>query len=180
MWDEYRDVVNKFIINNEERNDLIVEKAFEMVKEGLVLILVDLIKHGEELAKKVASKMSGHTLIFVHGNSKKRKEIFNAIKKDEYNIVISTKIYGEGVDIPNMRTLILANGGKSVVKTVQEIGRPLTIFPDKQRAVIYDFMDRAKSLKGHFNDRYEIYKELLILKDMADITPSSLYSDINA
>jgi len=123
------------------------------------LILIEKIEHGNILLEMFNNIKHDKRIIFVHGSSKNRKTIFKDIKKGKYDIIIASKIYGEGVNFPNLKTLILAGGGKSSVATVQKIGRLLRLFPGKEKAMIYDFNDNVKYLSKHFQARYEIYKE---------------------
>ncbi len=171
-WDTYHEIYDKAIVNNNKRNQNIYKIAYGEAVEGLVLILVDKIEHGQKILNELKDYIHNHYLgddtenkiIFVHGSSKKRKEKFDDIKAGKYDIVIASKIYGEGVDIPNLKTLILAGGGKSSVKIVQQIGRLLRIFPGKEKAIIYDFTSDIKYLKKHFQVRLEIYKGLFEVK----------------
>ena len=156
-WDEYPDVVQKCIVENQSRNDAICSTALEESYNGTVLILVEKIEHGETLYKILKEKED--KIIFVHGSSKEREQIFTDVKAGKYNIVIATKIYGEGVNITRLKTLILAGGGKSSVAIIQKIGRLLRLFLGKDKAIIYDFADDVKYLKKHFQKRYDIYKE---------------------
>ena len=123
------------------------------------LILIEKIEHGEILLKTFNKIKHDKKVIFVNGSSKNRKEIFENINNGKYDIIIASKIYGEGVDIPRLNTLILAGGGKSSIATIQKIGRLLRLFPGKDKATIYDFNDDIKYLKKHFEARYEIYKD---------------------
>jgi superfamily II DNA or RNA helicase len=155
-WDTYPEVYQQFIVENEERNQKIIRAAEASVETGVVLILVEKREHGVYFEKAFA-QMNKYHHIFVHGDSKKRKIIFDDVKAGRYQIVIATKIYGEGVDIPILKTLILANGGMSAVKIVQEIGRMLRNCAGKDKAIIYDFSDTAKYLSNHYKERMSTY-----------------------
>ena len=155
LFDTYQDVVDKFIINNNERNNVITSAVSIAPKPCLVL--VDRIEHGENLWRKLFTEHE--KVVFVHGGSKDRKLVFDNIKKNNYDVIIASKIYGEGVNFPNLKSLIIAGGGKSSVATVQKIGRLLRLFPGKDKAVIYDIEDKIKFLRQHFKKRLEIYEE---------------------
>lgn len=162
LTDDYKDIVNKYIINNSYRNNIISDLAYATSAKGTILVLVDSIVQGEilyNIIKPLVERINNQKCIFVHGKSKERKEIFEDVKKGVYNVVIATKIYGEGVSIDRLTTLILAGGGKSTIKILQQVGRMLRLFKDKNKAIIYDFADTSKYLKTHFNKRIKIYKE---------------------
>ena len=156
LWDTYPDIVDKFIVNNKDRNKSIIKLALSHRADGTVLILVDRVEHGQILFDMFEVN---DRVIFVHGSSKNRKKIFDGINRGEYDIVIASKIYGEGVNFPRLKTLILACGGQSSVAVVQKIGRLLRLFPGKNKALIYDFRDNCKYLKEHFKDRFHIYEK---------------------
>jgi len=155
ILDEYKDIVNKYIVNNGERNEKIYHIALKEAENGSTIIMVDYIEHGEVLLKMFDK--CGKKVVFVNGQSKDRDEIFENAIADHYDIIIATKVYGEGVNIPCLRSMILAGGGKGTTKIVQQVGRLLRKFEDKNKAVIYDFKDDCKSLKGHVNKRLQIY-----------------------
>jgi superfamily II DNA or RNA helicase len=152
-WLSYPEIVDKYIVNNYERNELVVNTALE--QNNTTLILVDKIEHGKILYDMLVNC----NRVFVHGTSKDRRKIFDEIKAGKYKIIIATKIYGEGVNFPNLHNLILAGGGKSSVATVQKIGRILRLFDGKDKAHIFDFNDKIKYLDKHFEERLKIYEK---------------------
>jgi superfamily II DNA or RNA helicase len=156
-FDEYRDIVNTCITNNEARNKLIVDIAKKECVKGTVIIMVDMIEHGQNLLDKFF--WDNKKVIFVNGESKDREEIFKKAVANNYDIIIATKVYNEGINIPCIKTLILASGGKGNTKIIQQVGRILRNFKDKDTAIIYDFRDIAKIIRTHFNKRLKIYKD---------------------
>jgi superfamily II DNA or RNA helicase len=70
------------------------------------------------------------------------------------------KILGEGVDLPIAKVLIMAGGGKSKIQVMQNVGRVLRLYPDKDKALIYDFADNGgRWIQAHSELREEIYSE---------------------
>jgi superfamily II DNA or RNA helicase len=132
-----------------------VQLALSEQKRGTVLILVDRIEHGEYLQSHIADSQ------FICGELKKkeREEIIDNIRNGSLSVVIATKLFDEGVDFPSMHTLILAAGGRSGIKMIQRTGRVLRLFQGKDRATIYDFIDRTKYLFSHSKRRVNILKK---------------------
>lgn len=151
---------NYEILDNEQRNKLIVHIARILANRGKrVLIVVDKIqRHGEKLMNLLKD---GAESMYGSHSSKTRKKIFNRFKSGENKILVSTVIK-EGVDIPEMDAIILANAGKggpSGRKTVQTLGRCLRKSKDKERAIIVDFFDQDGGiLERHSKQRIKIYK----------------------
>jgi len=78
-------------------------------------------------------------------------------------VLIASSIYDEGVDLPEVNVLIKASGGKSEVKTIQQVGRGLR--PKKEKLIVYDFNDmNSKFLSAHSKKRIKTYKQEGFLK----------------
>lgn len=69
----------------------------------------------------------------------------------------NTSLADEGLDIPCLECLILAGSGKSIVKTIQRIGRVIRKYEGKKRAVVYDFIDSSPILHSHSLKRKRLY-----------------------
>lgn len=64
-----------------------------------------------------------------------------ALNQDGLQAAVATTIFDEGIDIPNLRQLILAYGGKSLIKVDQRTGRSLRQkHQGANTAVIVEFM----------------------------------------
>ncbi|ADT83387.1 DEAD/DEAH box helicase [Thermococcus barophilus] len=155
LAERYKELYEEMIMENEERNKAIVEKAIELAKEGhRVLIDVRRIDHGEILVKML--KERGVNAEFLSSQSPNRWEIFEKFKKGEIQVLVST-LLKEGVDIPEISAIILAGGGKSDIMTIQTIGRALRP-KDGREAVIVDVQDDDPLLFTHFIEREKALK----------------------
>ena len=145
------------IVRNDVRNSIIKWLADGFISEGKsVLIIVKLIEHGRILNEYINDS------VFMHGSVETpvRRETLQKFRDKEIMVLIGTKIYDEGVDIPTMDALVLAAGGLSPVKTLQRVGRALRRAPGKTEVTIVDFMDSFhKVLKRHSRKRLRLYKE---------------------
>lgn len=142
------------------RNMAIVQKAKELTARGLsVLIFTKKISHGDRL-EKIGGDL-GLEILKVRGATPEevRENIKHALMNDRPRCVVSTQVWREGVDIPNLGAVILAHGGKSEMSTLQAIGRGLRRTGGKEQAVIVDVIDTAKYLSQHFAERMAMYHE---------------------
>ena len=70
-----------------------------------------------------------------------------------------------GVNIRNLHNIVFSSPTKSMIRTLQSIGRGLRLGDDKKEAVLYDISDdlRAKSwtnhTMNHFAERIKIYTD---------------------
>jgi len=146
----YPMVYEEYIVGNMERNREIIKIANQCTKP--CLILVNRIDHGSLFYVMLKRMLMDVT--FIHGNSKKKHR-----EDTNHDIIIATSIYDEGIDLPNLKTLIIAAGGKSAIKATQRIGRLLRPSPGKPYAVIHDFKDACRWLCKHYRQRRKIFEK---------------------
>lgn len=114
------------IVENEERNGLIIEEAKRAINHGLtVMCLVNQKMHGKILKQKF--KEAGIRVEFIYGenNAQERKECLDKLKNREIDVLIGSTILDVGVDVPAVGMIILAGAGKAEVAVRQRIGRGL-------------------------------------------------------
>lgn len=157
--DSYRDG----IVEHVRRNRLIAEIAQGTAEQWGVptLILVQWTAHGRNI--RMALRQLGVRVEFVDGtdSTEKRLSIMEALRDGDLTCAISTTIFDEGVNIPEIGALILAGGGKARHKVVQRIGRGLRVVPGKDYLPVFDFWDShaTKYLVGHSRSRLRAVQE---------------------
>lgn len=154
--EDYKDIYRNAIVLNEHRNNKIRDIALVEKKYGTVIIICKQLEQGQIIYDSLKKYCK---VIYVNGNSEDREKTFEDIVGGKYEVVVATKIYGEGVSIPRLRTMILASGGKSSTEIIQTTGRMLRLFEGKDKAIIYDFRDLGRSLGQHYKERLKIYVE---------------------
>jgi superfamily II DNA or RNA helicase len=155
----YQDVYKRYIVENEERNGMIINSAKKLLDAGRkVLILVTRVGHGKILMD--LANDNNLECDFLDGNksSKERMRVIKKMKDGELNLLVASKIFDQGVDIPELDALILAGSGKSSGRALQRLGRVIRKHPNKTRAIVVEFDDNAKYLKDHSDARYKVYK----------------------
>lgn len=154
----YQQVYKEYIVDNPERNEMIKKAAMQLVKSGKkVLILVVRVNHGESL-KKVMKEDCRVGYLDGQKSTKERMQTIADMKNGDIDIIIASKIFDQGVDIPELDALILAGSGKSTGRALQRIGRVIRKRDGKTKAIVVDFMDNAKFLRDHSEVRMSVYK----------------------
>ena len=157
----YRQVYEEGIVQNESRNQQIVDVALKHKEQGEIsLIFVNEIEHGENLIKLFNG--SETNVPFVQGVMPplERTNIKKSMIKGRRKIVIATTAWKEGINIPSLNVVINAGGGKSEISVLQSIGRGLRRTDDKEEVIIYDFFDPSHPhLVNHFGERITLYCE---------------------
>lgn len=153
----YRDEYEDGLMFNTNRCDLITNLVNERTDKQ-ILISFNEIAHGEFMLNKILLSDNQRIVEMVHGEDKWREEKIESFKNGEINILLSSMILKEGANIPNINTLILAHGGKSIITIKQYIGRALRHDGIHSEVEIIDFYDHSKSLSSHSKERFKIYK----------------------
>ena len=158
--------VSSRMIEDIERNELIVRDVVESLKEGrFSLILTERREHLEILTKLLEDKVE--VLFQLHGGirQKARREAFEKIKEsseDCRKVILATGSYiGEGFDAPRLDTLFLTMPSSFKGKIVQYAGRLHRYHKDKQDIRIYDYVDGHVSVLARmYQRRLKTYKML--------------------
>lgn len=157
----WREVHTKGIVENTTLNDTVVTKAIEHSQNNKqVLILVEQIKHGDIIYKKLyASKCKNFEFITGKESTDTRTQALDDFKIGKIRILIATSILDEGIDVPNIDVLILAAGGKAKIRLLQRAGRGLRTNAGKDKLLIIDFAIFChKWLLKHSMTRLKTYR----------------------
>lgn len=149
-----------FIYESIKRNELISKLCHRLVNN--TLILVNHIKHGENLYELLTNTCKNKQVYFIRGEIEvEERENIKKIMESNNNVVCIaiSAIFSTGVNIKNLHNIIFAAGGKSFIRTVQSIGRGLRLHSNKSRLIIIDLCDMLNYGKKHCEKRIEIYKK---------------------
>lgn len=155
-------VYDQRIVHNDFRNDYITEQAHRCLKEGQVpcLILVKDIEHGN-LLQELLSYLGRTAFLFGEDDQKVRTAVLKQVQDGTLPFLVASTIFDVGVDIPELKSVILAGAGKSASRAIQRVGRGLRKTQPKDVAEtvrIIDFEDREPYyLESHSAERRRRY-----------------------
>lgn len=117
----WRGVNSEHVVNSEIRNARVIDAVQRAEKPRLVF--VKQLKHGRGLVKSL--EVAGLNARFAFGKKStlQRKELITQLEKNYVDVLVCNVIFQEGVDIPSLRSVVIAAGGQSIVATVQRMGR---------------------------------------------------------
>ena len=120
-----------------------------------VMVLVRRLRHGENILKFMPDD-----IIFLKGEDDIdiRNDAMNKIRSRDMKALIASTIADEGLNLPELDSIVMAGGGTSKTTALQRVGRALRLFPGKKKAYIEEFYDDAMYLSKHSKDREEIYR----------------------
>jgi superfamily II DNA or RNA helicase len=87
-----------------------------------------------------------------------RKTYIEALERGDLDVLICTVIFQEGVDIPDLQSVIIATGGASSIAAIQRMGRGMRKVAGKTTFEVWDIMDTGdKWLEKHSRERGRAY-----------------------
>lgn len=173
----FRYVEKSAIECNPKRNDRIIDVTKKLEEYGKTkVVFVKSVEHAKKLQKQMEDEGIYSEILVGEEEAnivltpkerqdpmslfKKRNALFERMKDGSLKTIIATdKIMGEGVDIPNIDTLILTGMRKSTTDAIQIVGRALRLKKDKKTAFIVDFYDDLPYLRDWNGQRQEVWKD---------------------
>lgn len=144
------------ITENVARNKLVVDAALAIEKP--TLLFVKELAHGGLLEKELRAR--GAKVEFVWGKHRVqvRQAAIRRLVHGDTDILICNVIFQEGIDIPELQSVIIASGGKSVIMALQDVGRGMRRYDTggkvtKTSFTVVDFADRGCGCKGPWKHR---------------------------
>jgi superfamily II DNA or RNA helicase len=160
-WD-YDKSYYRGITISKTRNTKILRVCQFLIKHKNYKPIVVQVRYLDHL-KRLQTKFERHGLNFevLQGSdtADRRNRVFGEINDGKLDVLLVSGIFDEGIDLPNIRTLIIGAGGSSDVRTIQLMGRGMRRTKDKDEVLIVDFFDYTHEyLERHSKRRRRTYK----------------------
>ena len=166
-------------IINEKRNHLIIMDVIREFKEKRnIIVLSDRVDHLEYLYDQLRH-VDKHVYLYLGKTNKKEKaDILKELRyanNFNYIILASSKLVGEGFDLPSLETMFMATPFSWKGRTKQYSGRLHRQNEGKELVRVYDYVDhKVGRLAKVFNIRLKTY-----LSEGYNILESSKLSPLN-
>ena len=101
----------------------------------------------KEHAKFMAQKFTLHNIacgVLTSDNSKDRELMQQQLRSKQINVLFVVDIFNEGVDIPELDTLLFLRPTESLTIFLQQLGRGLRLTNDKECCTILDFVGNSR------------------------------------
>jgi len=151
-----------FLSNSKERNRQIVEDINENYNQKrAILVLSERVEHLETLRELLTQE----TIYLLTGsNSKKENQkIIEQLAKEQapFILLATSKLVGEGFDLPQLDTLFLTLPFKAKGNHKQYLGRLQRNLSEKDELKVYDYVDISSGLFANmYQKRLKTYKEM--------------------
>lgn len=125
-----------------QRNKQILDEYIEKGEQNKAIGFCASIKHAERMAQFF--NKNGISSVAITSNSENRNEDIEKFRDNEYNVVFTVDLFNEGVDFPNVRTLLFLRPTESKTVFMQQLGRGLRNAIGKDSVVVLDFISNYK------------------------------------
>lgn len=146
----------KYLVTTRERMNFIATLCNKIKLSGNVLILVDRVEAGEQLAASIENS------VFISGAVKStvRKEHYDEVQDSNDKVIIATYgVAAVGINLPRIFNLVLIEPGKSFVRVIQSIGRGIRRANDKDFVQVWDIASTCKFAARHLSERKKFYAQ---------------------
>jgi len=168
----------EFIVHEEARHELVAAYAEESVRHGRpTIVLVDRIEHLDALSEKVKVP---HQVLCGRDSKEKRRQAIREMTEEKLPLILTNRVFGKGVDIPNLQTTIDATGLKSKNTAQQRLGRGLRRSIGKIGLLHIDIADRGfVSTRERLTAYLELGLKVITLHN-PELTPTSVLEKAEA
>ncbi|HYV06367.1 MAG TPA: DUF3427 domain-containing protein [Blastocatellia bacterium] len=138
--------LDNLVTGNDVRARLIIDKVRQIlldVRRARALGFCISIKHAEYMA--TVFNRSGIPAAALSANSSDtlRSSIQRQLVNREINFIFVVDLYNEGVDIPAVDTILLLRPTESLTVFLQQLGRGLRLYEEKDCLTVLDFIGQA-------------------------------------
>jgi len=156
----YTDIYKQFVVKNYNRNTVVLNLAeYHIKRKEPVLICIKELDHLDRLMKQAENR--GLKIYGAQGSTATqiRKDIIANMRDRKYLACIASKVFNEGINIPQLEVVINCAAGKSKIENIQRPGRGTRLSEGKNQLIVYDFIDPYRYLAEHSNERIMLFAE---------------------
>lgn len=137
--------LTKIYMNHSQRVDHILrtmEGILVNLQEIKALAFCVTQEHAEFMATQFSCR-GIQSAVLTSRNAQKRDELRNQLKNGHINILCVVDIFNEGVDIPEIDTVLFLRPTESLTVFLQQLGRGLRLSAGKECLTVLDFVGNA-------------------------------------
>jgi superfamily II DNA or RNA helicase/HKD family nuclease len=135
------------VVNNAARTRMVINEWRRLAadpRRGKALVFCVSVEHAKYTAEQFTA--AGLPAIPVTGDTPRREQLRAPLRlaRGEVCALVTVDLYNEGVDIPDVDTLLLLRPTQSPTLFQQQIGRGLRLMPGKESCLILDFVGQHR------------------------------------
>lgn len=150
------DDLDRLYTGNDIRANLILEKFLETVSDpkgvrGLAFCVS--VEHAEFMARYFSDKGIPSIALSGESTDELRRTVQQQLRERGINFIFVVDLYNEGVDIPEIDTVLFLRPTESLTVFLQQLGRGLRLHPEKECLTVLDFIG-AQRREFRFASRF--------------------------
>jgi superfamily II DNA or RNA helicase/HKD family nuclease len=147
------DELDRVFTGNDARAALVIQKVWDILldpRQARGLGFCVSVAHAQYMAAKF--NQHGIPADSLSGESERwhREEVQGRLRRRDINFLFVVDLYNEGVDIPEVDTVLFLRPTESLTVFLQQLGRGLRLYDDKDCLTVLDFIGQA-----HRNFRFD-------------------------
>ena len=150
------DDLDRLYTGNDVRAKLILEKFIETVlepREVRGLAFCCSVAHAEFMARFFDDNGIPSIALSAGSTNEERSSAQQRLRERSVNFIFVVDLYNEGVDIPEVDTVLFLRPTESLTVFLQQLGRGLRLHPDKDCLTVLDFIG-AQRKEFRFANRF--------------------------
>jgi superfamily II DNA or RNA helicase len=147
--------LSDLITSNTMRNSRVLKELdskLPNLADMKALVFCVSVEHAQQVAHDFSNQ--GVKTKSVTGGTENRNLIIQELRTGGIQAITTVDVFNEGVDIPEVDTVVLLRPTESPVVFLQQIGRGLRRFPGKEHVLILDFIGAHRS-EYRLDKKYE-------------------------
>jgi superfamily II DNA or RNA helicase len=141
--DDWNDLLDE-LTTNTDRNNQAYRILSALARDGRrILALTARVDHAKEFAMAWEIRHPGTTALAVGRgmNKKERAEAISRITDERAQVLFSTSLADEGLNIPALDACVLLTPSRDGPRTTQRVGRILRSVDGKKTTIVFDLVD---------------------------------------
>lgn len=131
-------------LNIPKRNEAILRKYMELTPHTKTIGFCVNIKHANRLAEYFSGNGVAAKAIHSDLSAEEKKSIVQDFRDNVLQVVFTVDMFNEGVDFPDVETLLFLRPTESKTIFIQQLGRGLRLSPNKTHVTVLDFIGNFK------------------------------------
>lgn len=149
-WDKpgERDAVDKLVTGNHMRAKLVMREWQRLAanpRASRALVFCVSVKHAQFMAARLNEAGLPAACVTGETPAEERRQAPQRLARGELCALVTVDLYNEGVDLPQVDTLLLLRPTQSPVLFQQQIGRGLRLAPEKECCLVLDFVGQHRA-----------------------------------
>ncbi len=132
----------------EERVDHLLEKIHyyeTSAQETRGLIFCSRNQEAEELSQVLNERGLRTVALSGKDSQEVREREVEKLERDALDYILTVDIFNEGIDIPSLNQIVMLRNTQSSIVFIQQLGRGLRLYPQKEFVTIIDFIGNYKN-----------------------------------